>query len=471
MKTVKVRISQSCYKKLSDVLFQNYPDREAACFFSFTWEKSVRTLVLTINDLIEPRQDEIDSQLSLVGINEPYSLRCALSLVNSRFSVGLVHSHPEDFGSFPSQMDDEMDEYYAKYFSDFAPGRPYLSMILSKDKNGDLKFSGRIFFETEMLICSQLQITGKSTAAVYAQNLRHDPVPIQMQKRLKRVTGVMGESSAEKIWRTTALIIGAGGTGSALFHSLVRSGMGRIIIIDPEVVDDSNLERIHGARESDVGLYKVDVLKRFANEINPHVEVIAVRENAFTASANHHLVEADFIFGCTDSQTGRVIVSDISSRYLLPALHVNVQMTSKENRIVSEVIHITLYGPSLPCAYCRSQVDGQKLAQENMSETEKEQRKRDESNGAAVKGTYWIEEPILHTVGSLTTIASEMVATISIGLICGTHEPPASFIEIDIINKQMAALTVPLRQRAHCICSEREGKGNLVEPLLSNLVR
>lgn len=471
MKTIKVRISQSCYKKLSYVLFKNYPDREAACFFSFSWERAASSLVLTVNELIEPRPKEIDSQVSLVGINEPYSLRCALLSVNSRFSLGLVHSHPENFGTFPSRMDDEMDEYYAKYFSDFAPGRPYLSMIISKDEKGQLQFSGRIFFEDEMLACSQLQITGESTTVVYAQNVRLEPVPKHMKKRLKRMTGVMGEACAEKIWQTTAVILGAGGTGSALFHSLVRSGVGRIIIIDPDIVDDSNLERIHGARESDVGQYKVDVLKRFANEINPHVEVIAVRESALSESASHHLAEADFIFGCTDSQTGRVVVSDISSRYLIPALHANVQITSQENRITSEVVHITQYGPSLPCAYCRSQVDGQKLAQENMCEAEKAQRKSDEQKRIAAKGSYWIEEPILHTVGALTTIASEFVATHALGLICGTHEPPASFIEIDVISKQMVALTVPLKQRDNCLCREREGKGRLVEPLLGKRKR
>ena len=64
-------------------------------------------------------------------------------------AVGVIHSHPEDCVPKPSTVDDDMDGYYSKYYADFAPDRPYVSLILSRIAKR-LVVSGRVFWGDKM---------------------------------------------------------------------------------------------------------------------------------------------------------------------------------------------------------------------------------------------------------------------------------------------------------------------------------
>lgn len=473
MRTAKVRVSESVWSQMEEVLFSRYPDREAATFLQCSWAEGVTSQVILIKDLVSPREGDVDSEIDLVGLQEQYSLRCALGAERNKFAVGLVHSHPEGYATFPSRIDDDMDRYYEGYFQGFAPERPYVSLIVSKNEDGSLRFSGRIFHRGEMIFCSHLQIVGSRCRIVNADNVEPREVPNIVCAQLERLTGAMGLESARKLWRSQVAIIGGGGTGSALFHSLVRSCVGRIVVIDPDHISLSNAERVHGYRSGDVGevpLYKVDILKRLASELNPSVEVIAIPKNASSEEVQRYLIDSDFIFGCTDSQVGRVIISDIAIRFLLPAIHLNVAMVSRDRKLDAEVVHLTQYGPDLPCVYCRNQVDAQRLAQELMTTEERRQRQDAEVKMTDIRGMYWLEEPVLHTVGSLTTIAAELAANYAVGMLTAAYDIPAQFLELDLLKIHEGATLLPMKRRLKCMCQGRDGSGSFAGAWASDSV-
>lgn len=80
----------------------------------------------------------------------------------------------------------------------------------------------------------------------------------------------------EAIARTRAVVIGAGGNGAVL-DLLVRSGFTRFVIIDPDMVEDTNLNRLPFGRDS-IGLPKVEAWKRHLLGINPGCEVLALEQ-------------------------------------------------------------------------------------------------------------------------------------------------------------------------------------------------
>lgn len=456
MRAAKVRITEKNWKHLQDLLFAEYPHQEVATFLDCGWQEGNDLLVVTIAALQEPKSGDIESGVDSIQLNEKYSVRQALHSEKGKFATGLVHSHPEGYAVWPSKIDDKMDAYYSSYFGSFTPERPFLSMILSKNKDGQVQFSGRVFWKGVWIQCLDIQIVGERSQKISSSILKKEVPPDEVFERLSRLTGAMGVESALSLWGAKVAIIGVGGTGSALFHSLVRACVGHIVIIDGDVVSISNSERVHGFHCDDVSgepVFKVDIMKRLARGINPKTKVTTLKMNANSPEALRYLVECELIFGCTDSQVGKVLVSNLALRNLVPAVHVNVAMETKLGRLHAEIAQVIRYGPELPCVYCRNLVNVRLLAQELMTEKERAQRKHAADNVAdEKKEMYWVDEPVLHTVGSLTTIAAEYAAKVGIGLISGVYQIVESYFEIDILKPGSGGVSVPMKRRSDCIC-------------------
>ena len=120
----------------------------------------------------------------------------------------------------------------------------------------------------------------------------------------------VGLDGQQRLKNSSVLLVGAGGLGSPLALYLAAAGVGRIGIVDFDVVDESNLQRqvLHG--QSDIGTPKLESARRRLAEINPHVRVDAYEvpftsENALEIGAPY-----DLIIDGTDNFPTRYLVND-----------------------------------------------------------------------------------------------------------------------------------------------------------------
>ena len=97
-------------------------------------------------------------------------------------------------------------------------------------------------------------------------------------ERFKRTVQLIGEENFEKLKNANILVVGVGGVGGFVCEALVRSGVENITIIDFDKVDTTNINRQIIALTSTVGKYKVDVLKKRLQDINPNAKVNAIKE-------------------------------------------------------------------------------------------------------------------------------------------------------------------------------------------------
>jgi len=105
-------------------------------------------------------------------------------------------------------------------------------------------------------------------------------------------------------------VIGAGGTGSPAATLLARAGVGEMIIIDGDNLERSNLNRVRGARTSDVGKNKARVLTGFIGSLGLPVRVEAIASLVdLDPVAVDALASCDVLFGCTDDQIGREVLN------------------------------------------------------------------------------------------------------------------------------------------------------------------
>jgi molybdopterin/thiamine biosynthesis adenylyltransferase/rhodanese-related sulfurtransferase len=120
----------------------------------------------------------------------------------------------------------------------------------------------------------------------------------------------VGMAGQEKLKKASVLLIGAGGLGSPLALYLGAAGVGRLGLVDFDVVDQTNLHRqvIHSTKS--VGKYKVDSAKARIEEINPNVVVETYKEPVTRDNILKILANYDLVIDGTDNFPTRYLVND-----------------------------------------------------------------------------------------------------------------------------------------------------------------
>ncbi len=126
---------------------------------------------------------------------------------------------------------------------------------------------------------------------------------------------MVGKEGLERLERTTVAIIGIGGVGSFAAEAIARSGVGRIILVDKDTVDITNVNRQLVATLSTIGRKKVDVMKERIDDINPNCEVIDLHM-FYTDETAHELFQYDIDYVVDAADTVQYKI-DLIERCLL----------------------------------------------------------------------------------------------------------------------------------------------------------
>lgn len=127
------------------------------------------------------------------------------------------------------------------------------------------------------------------------------------------------------IERGRVLVVGAGGLGSPVCLYLAAAGVGTIGIVDADTVSLSNLQRQIIHHTSDIGRSKVESAAGKMRAINPHVEVVEVREMLTPENASSLVADYDIVVDCTDNFNTRLLVNDTCVALGVPMVYGAVQ--------------------------------------------------------------------------------------------------------------------------------------------------
>lgn len=123
----------------------------------------------------------------------------------------------------------------------------------------------------------------------------------------KRTELLLGKQAIEKLNNSRVAVFGIGGVGGYVVEALVRSGIGKIDLIDNDKVHKSNLNRQIISLNSTIGEYKVDAFEKRLKDINP--DVIIKKHNCFFAPENSDEFDFssyDYVADCIDTVTGKI---------------------------------------------------------------------------------------------------------------------------------------------------------------------
>jgi molybdopterin/thiamine biosynthesis adenylyltransferase/rhodanese-related sulfurtransferase len=132
----------------------------------------------------------------------------------------------------------------------------------------------------------------------------------------------IGEEGQLKLLDTSILLIGAGGLGSPAALYLAAAGIGRLGIVDADIVDETNLQRQIAHSLDTLGTPKVDSAKRAIERLNPDVDVVTYRERLTSENIDRILDEGwDLIVDGADNFPTRYLVNDASVWRGIPVVH------------------------------------------------------------------------------------------------------------------------------------------------------
>ncbi|MBI3868057.1 MAG: ThiF family adenylyltransferase [Verrucomicrobia bacterium] len=463
------RITEADREKLLRLLFHRYPDSEWGTFFRFCYRRTRWGILVTWVDALKPESGDLDRNSPLVEFRPAYIRRALTALETDALGVGVIHSHPQDSAPLPSRADDDMDSYFAGEFECFGNGRPYASLIVARNADRKLSFSGRVFDRGDWLPVKNCLVVGEQLLREKARQesdffafTREPAVDGATQERL---TQLLGTHAPQRLRNAVVGIVGCSGTGSPAIHLLARAEIGELVMVDPGQFKPSNHQRNHASRHADLSVNpaptKVALASRLVREISPATKVTGFVGDLLDEVVLDELVHCDLILGCTDSNYARAALGDIASHYLVPVLDLAVQMRAENGILREQIGEIARYAPGLPCPWCRGRVSVEGIRYETATDAERQFR-AEAAAAAEQRGVdgaqYWGGTPPPElTVGYLTTTVGAMGAGYAQNLLLGSAKLPHNRFQFDLGLGLLAVVTDDRLARQDCACQRNIG--------------
>lgn len=349
---------------------------------------------------------------------------------NLGLQPAFLHTHPQAPPD-PSAKDKIVDIRLADTFRVRGRTDDYVSLIAGVDGD-ELALAGSIIpIDDEARVIDRIRTVGQRIKIRHNAVLDGSTRPSEAFDRQIRAFGQDGQSM---LGRIRAGVVGAGGTGSAVIEQLARLGIGSIVIVDDDQVEASNLTRIHESGRGSIGKSKVGVAARAVRSLGFGTAVETVEERISGEASITPLLSCDVVFGCTDSEYSRVVLSRLAYWHLIPVFDVGIRLRSSSGYMRGIDGRMTYMAPGEPCMICRNRIDLRRAHEETL---EPEERSRLAEEGYA----QGLDDPDPAVVPYTTLVASVAVASflerligfgdpdLSSELLLGIHDWRVSQIE------------------------------------------
>lgn len=195
--------------------------------------------------------------------------------------------------------------------------------------------------------------------------------PLFTGGRYARQELLFGEVGQQALHGTRVAIVGLGGAGTLLTEGLARLGVGHLVLVDDDTVEESNLARLAGADQRDVGRPKTEVAVRLARRAQPGIGLTALESRVEDPDARHELTQCDWIFLAADGAAARHWTNATVQQYLVPATQVGVKIPVRHG-VVGQIHAATrLVMPGTGCMWCDGLIDPTDLAIDMMNPSDR----------------------------------------------------------------------------------------------------
>lgn len=278
--------------------------------------------------------------------------------------------------------------------------------------------------------------------------------PALADQRFDRQRRAVGPEGQARLRSLSVGVVGLGGLGSHVVQQLLYLGVAKLVVVEPDRVEPSNLSRLVGASCADAMTKepKVSVARRLADELDAGTKLVLIQSDVRQDEAVSALLEADFVFGCTDTQLSRLLLNALAHQYYLPVLDLGVELQlggSMGGRI-------TALGPDAGCLWCWGILSAERLRAEQLPPD-----LRAEYVGRGYVTDLAVEQP---AVVSLNGVVASLAVTEMLRRVTGMGgaEGAADLLLYRLADGTVRRAGSPARQCPTCAGPE-SGAGELVD--------
>lgn len=276
-----------------------------------------------------------------------------------KLSLVFVHSHLGTKAPHFSQIDNKGEHQLAAFLGHRHPENIHAALVLSV---GGLR-------ARQLGTIKEIRVVSLGERRVTHFDPEQTSVPpSQVFDRQVRAFGVSGQSALERL---RVAIVGLGGTGSLVAQQLVHLGIRKFILVDPDVIETTNLNRVVGAMPPDVGNSKVEVAAQYIRSFAPAAEVTSIVGDVIKARTAQELFDADVIFGCTDSHGSRAVLQQVSFQYLIPCIDIGTTITTNNGTVTGIFGRVQMLAPGNACLTCSDLLSAEEVRRDMMSAFER----------------------------------------------------------------------------------------------------
>ncbi|MCG3216841.1 MAG: HesA/MoeB/ThiF family protein [Candidatus Heimdallarchaeota archaeon] len=238
----------------------------------------------------------------------------------------------------------------------------------------------------------------------------------------------------EKLEKSTIILVGVGAIGSYVGTILVSSGIGKLILIEYDTIEISNLNRQLLYHAKDVGKSKAEIAAKKLRLINPDIEIDWINKKMEEVSVTIY-EEADVIIGCLDTFIGRRWINSMAARVQKPLILGGMFAFLGDVQVI--IPEVT------PCFECQPLIPDEELAQACTPFGEERKKDREEIE----------EEPPLPAVATLSSIIGGFMAQETLKILLGLGSNIENYLFYDGLNN--ATTIIPLAKSEDCpVCGE-----------------
>lgn len=430
------------YRNLTEFLFSTTPS-ENGCFLLAGFHKTENNAVILINRIIKPSKDSWNYRKE--NALEPRSSfinQCVVSADTEGSSLIFVHTHPKaEHPSGFSHIDEKSNDKLFDNLSQILVDKPLGSLVFSRKG-----VCGVIFDGGTLRSVAKIKVSGNlldEFSGVGYNTHTSDNV----EGKFDRQSRVLGRQGNKKLQKLTVTVVGAGGTGSAVAVQLARMGISKLRLVDMDVIEDTNVPRVYGSSEQDIGKPKVDVLKKHIRMFSSS-KIDAIYSDVTDNKALTSITNSDVIFACTDNLTSRSRLNDISIRYMIPLIDVGCRIDLNDDGSISQAtVKVQTVTPESACLWCDGTLDGTKILQESLSDKERRDLARE---------GYYDGVEVQPSIISMTTMSASMAVNKLLCLLGTFGDAYNSRTRIELKDSFIINDTPEVKNG--CICRKNRGK-------------
>jgi len=316
------------------------------------WDNHSRRRLLSYAVFPVPEDDQISAGHMHVTWSTTSFVRILRQAKEDGLVAGIVHVHPCGPLAFSDQ--DDRNEAKLAELARNRNGEDGMVLSLLMIGSGDLR--ARLWFTPSIAVdCTAVSVIGRRLT-IHSNTVSSTDI----SEAMARQTLAFGPEVTARLRQLKVAVIGCGGTGSATATMLARLGVGQLLLVDDDIVEKSNLNRLHGAKRTDADAMrpKVEVIAREVHEFGLDVRVVPLRHWVGHKDCRDSLRSCDVIFGCTDDHDGRLFLNRFAYFYLIPVIDMGIAIQTRDGGGFNELSgRVTILAPGAPCLLCRGTID------------------------------------------------------------------------------------------------------------------